>query len=192
MPKIKKGPAILLTTVLIAVAVELPAGQQTAESDFSIRKSGKQTVLYTVYRGPYDSIGKPIGQLYTLAMKNNITPRGPASLVYLNNPQNISPEHYLTEIRIPVAEDAIKHTGELGVMTDVKTLQPTDIAVMKKLPGQMDYGSLYNKFYQNIAEHGYRPTDNVIEVFTDNMMGGDYSRMKSEIMVPIVKIDSGK
>ena len=78
---------VLLSAVLvIGIAVKLFAEQSAGKPDFSIRKLEPQTVLYTVYRGPYGMIGKPIGQLYAIAAQKKIMPCGPLSIVYLNNP----------------------------------------------------------------------------------------------------------
>jgi DNA gyrase inhibitor GyrI len=187
MSKMRNVMVLLLVVMVSALTVELFAEQGSGESDFSIKKSAAQTVLYTVYRGPYEKIGKPIGELYGLAMQKKIMPRGTVSLVYLNNPQNTPQEHLLTEIRIPVGDEALQQAGTLGEMTDVKKLPATDVAVMKKQSGQTDYAAFYSRFYARIIKEGYHATDNVAEVFMDSGMGGDYSRMKSEIMVPVLK-----
>lgn len=178
---------LLLVVMVSAITVELLAEQSNGNSDFSIKKSGAQTVLYTIYRGPYENVGKPIGELYGLAMQKNIRPRGSIAMVYLNNPQNISREHVLVEIRIPVDPNALQQAGTLGPMTDIKTLKATEYAVMKKQLGQTDYAAIYRTLYGRIAKEGYHRTDNVVEVFTETGMGGDYSQMKSEIMVPVAK-----
>jgi DNA gyrase inhibitor GyrI len=186
---------ILLAVLLVAVVVELFAEQGKEEPDFSIRKSEAQTVLYTVYRGPYESVGKPIGELFTLAAQKKIIPRGSVSLVYLNNPHQTirdnPAQHCITEIRIPVNEEAMQQTGTLGQMTDVKMLRPVEVAVMKKQPGSKDYEAIFSKLYGQIAKAGYRPVDNAVETFSGNTASGDYSRMTSEILVPVVKLDSG-
>ncbi len=180
---------VLTLAVMVAiVAVELFAGQNDTGSDFIIKKSDAQTVLYTVYRGPYESIGSTIGELYGLAARKNITPAGPIALVYLNNPQNTSKEHNLVEIRIPVDPNALQQSGSLGPMTDVKTLKATEYAVMKRQFGDMDYEAFYQTLYARIAKEGYHRTDNAIEVFTEAGMGGNYSQMKTETMVPVAKI----
>ena len=187
MSKMRNMLVLLLVVIVAAVTVELFAGQDIGESVFSIKKSDTQTVLYTVYRGPYESIGKSIGELYALAIRKNIMPRGPLAMVYLNNPQNTSREHFFTEIRIPVDPNALQQAGTLGPMTDIKTLKATEYAVMKKQPGQTDYEAFYRDLYGRIAKDGYRRTDNAVEVFTSAGMGADYSQMKTDVMVPVVK-----
>jgi effector-binding domain-containing protein len=188
--------AVSLGVMLAGLAVALFAEQGTGESDVSIRKSNAQTVLYTVYRGPYETIGKPISELYALAAQKNMKICGYPSLVYLNNPyytsQNDTGQHCLTEIRIPVDEDAMQQAGTLGAMTDVKEMPSIEVAVMKKQIGQTDYKAIFRNLYEQIAKQGYRPADDVAEVFSGNAKSGDYTQMKSELIVPVRKIEQTK
>ena len=191
MRTLSKVLLVLTVSVLVAVvAVEIYAGQADAESEITIRKIESQVVLYTIYRGEYQKIGKPIGNLYGLAMKNQIWPKGSISLVYLNNPQYVSAQHCLVEIRIPIAKEALKKAGTLGEMTDVKELKAMEVAVIKKSAGQMNYSSLYNNIYKWIAQNGYRSTENACEIFAGTSGITDYSKMSSEIMVPVEKLSS--
>jgi effector-binding domain-containing protein len=168
--------------------VEIYAEQEDAKSEITIRKIEPQVVIYTIYRGEYQKIGQPIGNLYSLAMKKQIWPKGSVSLVYLNSPQYVSGEHCLVEIRIPVGKEALKKAGTFGEMTDIKELKAMEVAVIKKPAGQMNYGSLYNSLYKWIAQNGYRNTENACEIFS-GIGGADYSQMSSEIMVPVEKLD---
>ncbi len=196
MSKMRNVLVLLLVVLLAVIAIKLFAEQTAGEPDFSMQKSEAQTVLYTVYRGPYEKVVKPIGELYALAAQKKIIPRGAISLVYLNNPyytsQDNSGKHCLTEIRIPVSEEAMQQAVTLGEMTDVKKLRSIEVAVMKKQIEQKDYEAFFGKLYEQIAKKGYRPADNAIEIFKGDAMGGDYSRMKSEIMIPVVKIEQGR
>jgi effector-binding domain-containing protein len=192
MSKIRNILVSLLVMAVAVFTVELFAEANNTSSDFAIKRLEAQTVLYTVYRGPYESIGSAVGELYGLAMQKKITPRGPIALVYLNSPQNTSPEHYLVEVRIPVDANALQQAGSLGPMTDIKTLKATEYAVMKRQPGDMDYGAFYQTLYGRITKEGYHRTDNAIEVFTEVGMGGNYSQMKTETMVPVMKTDPVK
>jgi DNA gyrase inhibitor GyrI len=194
MSKARMCMAVSLGVMLAGLAVALFAEQGTGESDVSIRKSNAQTVLYTVYRGPYETIGKPISELYALAAQKNMKICGYPSLVYLNNPyytsQNDTGQHCLTEIRIPVGEDTMQQAGTLGAMTDVKEMPSIEVAVMKKQIGQTDYKAIFRNLYEQIAKQGYRPADDVAEVFSGNAKSGDYTQMKSELIVPVRKIEA--
>ena len=175
---------ICLTTVYV---VEIIAKSPSEKTGISIRKIDKQVVLYTIYRGNYNKIGLAIGNLYALAGKNQISPRGALYYVYLNNPNHISSQHWLTETRIPVSKDALKAMGTLGEMTDVKALPAIDVAVAVKPKGQADPGNIYNRLDTWILKHNYIPTDSPREVFLTNAMAGDYTQMETEIMLPIRK-----
>lgn len=110
------------------------------------------------------------------------------SCVYLNNPEYISAEHCLTEIRIPVAKEALKYAGTLGEMTDIKELRAMEVAVIIKHRMQADYAAVYKGLYNGIAKKGYRASDNAWESFLGENFSGDYAQTKSEIMVPVEKL----
>ena len=181
---------VLLSTTIITIGI--CADQSEEKSDITIRKLEPQTVLYTIYRGEYQNIGKAIGGLYALGAKNQIWPRGSLSCVYLNNPQYISGEHCLVEIRILVGQEALKLAGTLGEMTDVKAIKAMEVAVTTKTPDQRDYSSIYNSLYLWIAQNGYRTTENTCEIFASNTASMDYSKMESEIMIPVKKVAQEK
>ncbi len=181
-----KAKRICVAVLAAAViTVHVSAGANEEESKVTIQQVDKQTVLYTIYRGPYERIGKAIEGLYALAGANQARPAGGPALVYLNNPQLTSPQHLLTEIRIPVSEDALKLAGTLGEMTDVKTVPAVEMAVITRQVGQMDYALLYNRLYVWIAEHGYRAIDNPCEVFSADMKEGGRDLINPEIMIPV-------
>jgi hypothetical protein len=182
--------AAICFVVGLAIAAETSEPVAKAEkrepAKITVRKLEAQTVLYTVYRGLYEKIGRPIGELYALAGKNVIILRGAVRLVYLNNPATVSPEHYLTEIRIPVGDDARKLAGMLGAMTDVKSLRAHEVAVVQKAPGDMDYAGIYGSLHAWMVANGYRSMDDAMEVFGPGM---DFEKTSSEIMVPVVKAE---
>ncbi len=185
--------ATLLIGAVIAASIAgrlLFAGEKAEQmkaTGITVRKAEAQTVLYTIYRGPYEKIGAAIGELYATAGKNRIAPRGGVTFVYLNNPTSVAPEHFLTEIRIPVGEEAKKLAGKLGAMTDVKTLGPMEVATMEKAAGDMDYQRLLAKLYTWLAKNGYYAADNASETFSGSS-GQNPMQAKSEIAVPVEKV----
>jgi DNA gyrase inhibitor GyrI len=184
---------LLLAASLIAVSVmEISAQSADKASAVTIRKIDKQVVLYTVVRGNYGKAGMEIGMLYARAATKQITPRGAAYFVYLNNPQKTSSEHYLTEIRIPVDAEALKYAGLLGDMTDVKEVSAVEVAVALKPEGMADPSCVYHDLERWIVENGYTAEEGPIEKFLTNAQTGNYEQMKSEIMIPIVKVSSIK
>jgi len=177
-------------TSIAVVTVALRAEQATGKSEIVIRQVKPQTVLYTIYRGDYDRVGQAIGSLYAQAVKNKIWPSGALQFAYLNNPDHVSKEHWLTEIRIPVKEDALKLAGTLGEMTDVKKLPTMTMVVATKSAGQADAGPQYTNLGDWILKHGYMVDGGPCEKFLSNAKTGNYTQMKSEIMIPVKKISA--
>ena len=182
---------LLLLAVIVStttVTISIWAGQSADKSGVTIRQVKPQTVLYTIYRGDYEKVGQAIGSLYALAVQNKIWPSGAVHFAYLNNPENVSSEHWLTEIRIPVREEALKRAGTLGEMTDIKKLPAMTMAVATKPAGQADSGSVYVRLDAWIFKQGYVADDGPCEKFLTSVKTGDYARMTSEIMLPVTKI----
>jgi len=194
MRKLRKMSQSLLMVVLVLIVIigiETFAEQSTDKPDITVKDIKSQTVLYTIYRGNYEKIGDTISKLYALAIKNEIWPRGSLSCVYLNNVHYISHEHCLVEIRIPVSEDSLKHAGKLGEMTDVKTVNAMEAAVMIKPAGNTNYdyyAKVFDDIYAWIAKHNYSIADDAYEIFATDSGTTDYSQVNSEIMVPVFKI----
>ena len=188
----------VLTLLLLVIGLTLIgaaaifASTAAAKPAITIRKVEPQVVLYTIYRGSYEKTGSAIGKLFALAGHNRIQPRGPVYYVYLNNPNQVSSEHWLTEIRIPVGKDALKIAGTLGEMTDVKTLPAMEMAVAVKPQGLADPSPIYKALYIWVAKQGYMVAGSCREVFLTNAMSGNYAQMKTEIMLPVQKFAPNK
>ena len=105
--------SMLVAVFVVGIAADIYAKSATKPA-VTIRKVNEQVVLYTIYRGSYDQMGKAIGELYALAGQKGIMPRGPMTYAYLNNPKYVARQHLLTEIRIPVGKEALKSAGTLG------------------------------------------------------------------------------
>ncbi|MFH1615725.1 MAG: GyrI-like domain-containing protein [Planctomycetota bacterium] len=180
----------ILLVLLVLCAVGISATLTTEKSGISVRKTKEEVVLYTIYRGSYDKIGLVISKLYATAGRSQITPQGSVYYVYLNNPKQVSSQHWLTEVRIPVSKDALKAAGTLGEMTDIKTLPVTEVVVAIKPDGQADPSEIYNKLYDWISKEGYIISDSPREVFLTNAMSGNYAQMETEIIIPIQKFNN--
>jgi effector-binding domain-containing protein len=190
----KKVKCAIVMSVLIVVAAFClaQATDVSSKPKFEVRKVEQQTVLYTIYRGDYRNIGQAIGKLFALAGQKGIIPKGQVQYAYLNNPQYVSKEHWLTEIRIPVDKDALKLSGTLGEMTDIKVLPVTEMVVAKKPKGTADPNSIYSNMSKWIYENKYTSLDSPVEVILSGAMSGDYSQMEAEIMIPVKKIEENK
>jgi len=189
MSKSRLSLLLLLVVGLgVASAIAVSVRRDRDESKIGIRKVGKDVVLYTIHRGHYKNTGPVVGKLFALAGRKGMLPRGPITYVYLNDPKYVSSEHWLTEIRVPVGEEFLKLAGTLGEMTDVKAVPAVELAVAVKPAGQADPSAIYERLFTWIYEAGYVHIEDPMEIFLGNASGGDYAKMKSEIMVPVMKI----
>jgi effector-binding domain-containing protein len=179
--------AVVAACLALAVFGGALLAAETDEAKVTVEKRDASVVLYTIYRGSYDEIGPAIGKLFGLAAQKEIIPRGPVTLCYLNNPQETTPEHYLTEIRIPVAEGELMQTGTLGEMTDVKKLPATQVAVVEKSAGQSDPSVLHEALFKWVGDNGYEVAGGPTETFAENAQGGNYSQIKTVIALPVQK-----
>ena len=184
--------AVGTLALIVAAAGALLAAVKPQETSFEVRKTEARVVLYTIHRGSFDKVGATIQDLMTMAVPKGLIPSGPISFVYLTNMELTPKEHWLTEIRIPVGEDALKLAGALGKFTDVMKLAPIDVVVATKPEGMADPGPVYHKLYPWLSENGYVPVEGPREQFLTNAESNDYSKMKTEIMIPVMKVSGTK
>ena len=192
IPKMRFGLVVLVLSLAVAGAVI--AAKSGSDRKYSIKKQDEQVVLYTLYRGSYDQVGADVVELYQLAGQKGISPQGPLTFSYLNNPMLVDPEHWLTEMRIPVGKDALKQAGKLGEMTDVKVIRPHTVATCKKPPGvgEAEVETLWAGLVKWTASQGYTTLEGPREVFLSGQETGSYADMKTEFQIPIEKVDLGK
>ena len=176
--------AIIAAEIVCIAGICIRDTQAESKPDVTMRQVGPHAVLYTVYRGHYNRIGPVINQLYEVVDAYGIKTTGPLSTGYLNNPQAISPAHWLIEIRIPVSADAIKQAGTLGRMTDVKLLPAMKVAAAVKPEGHDDPETAIRNLYLWINQHGYRIAGGIWQtVLCDEVE--DYTQMRTEFFIPI-------
>lgn len=175
-----------------AVGRGIRAGSSPPETRVEVRKTQECTVLYTLHRGSFDKMGAVIGEAIGAAAKKGVYPRGSISLAYLNNFETTPQEHWLMEIRIPVGDDALKLAGTLGKFTDVKKLPSMEVAVARKPEGMATPEAIYRELYAWMFAHGYLPVERPAEVFLTNAQSGDYARMSTEILIPVIRVASSQ
>ncbi len=71
-------------------------------SGLAIKRIPEMTVAATVHRGPYDEVGLAYGSLMAWIAEQGLAVVGPPMESYLNDPAEVSPNDYLTEIMVPV------------------------------------------------------------------------------------------
>jgi hypothetical protein len=188
----KKKKVIFILSAIVAIEIVCIVGICTRDSkaqlgpDVAVRWIEPQAVLYTVYRGHYEGIGPAINKLYDVARVRNLTPIGPHSTGYLNNPLLVSDDHWLIEIRIPVSMDALELAGTLGEMTDVKLMPAMKVVTAVKPEGQLDPEPVIRCLYALINRRGYRIAGGMWQSVLYNNGSEDYSRMRTEFMIPVL------
>lgn len=178
----------LLAGIVIVGIAAASAAPGADKPEVSVREVPAQVVLYTLHRGPYETVGGTIGGLFGLAVQNGMFPQGAMTLVYLNNPGLVSPEHYLTEVRMPVGEAALQKAGTLGEFTDVKLLAGMEMAVVRKPKGVEDQTSLRIGLSAWMQENGHVAIDSCVEKMPSQGPVASYAEMETEIMYPIRKL----
>lgn len=177
---------LLVTAALIFAATSMISAESASDRPAcTTRRLEEQVVLYTIHRGGLDNIALVVMNLLNLASEKGIQPDGPITFAYLNDFTRASSEHWLIEIRLPVDKSALKLSGTLGKMTDVKTLSPVKMAVAVKPEGMADPRPVYERLYTWMHKQRHMPTSGPQETFLTNAESGDYSRMKTEIMVTL-------
>ncbi len=77
-------------------------GSAQDEGKVMIKTIPEHTVIAAIHKGPYTEVGPVIQRLAEYAIKNGYDIIGPVTEVYLNNPNEVSPEELLTEVQFPV------------------------------------------------------------------------------------------
>ena len=185
----RKGTLLLaaLVCLIVVIAFGSEESAKNKNSEITTRSMPEQVVLYKIVRGHYSKAGMAIGQLYSFAGMKGLQPKGGPIYVYLNNPKLVSSEHWLTEIRIPVSEKALEQAGTLGEMTDIKKVPAMEFVVAVKPEGMADPSAIYEAMTKYIYENGYTTIDAPAEITLSGASTGDYTKVKSEILMPIKK-----
>lgn len=188
----KKRKVIFLLSAIVFVEIACIAfictcgGKGQIVSDVTVRRVESQAVLYTIYRGHYEGVSTAIEELIEVADEKNLIPIGPIYTGYLNNPLLVSGDHWLIEVRIPVAMDALKFAGTLGEMTDVKLIPAMKVVSAVKPEGQLDPGPVIRGLYSLINQRGYRVAGGMWQTILYDNSSEDYSLTKTEFIIPVL------
>jgi DNA gyrase inhibitor GyrI len=177
----------ILTLLIVLVAATAGAHETSASTKVTVRTLEPQTVLYTIHRGSYWTLGEAFGRLYGLAMSKDLQPTSETMSVHLNNPQGLAPAHWLTEVRIIVPKSALRHAGTLGSLTDIKTVPEVKVAVAVKPAGVKTPEKIGRDLYAWIYQHGYASIDAPMQRVIGGSKTHNYTQMEVEMLVPVAK-----
>ena len=91
-----------INDMFVVVAVPVTGKISVTDPDIEIRNLPAVSVLSLVHKGPYESIGIAYQKLMEYANAQGIELTGPFRELYLNNPQETTPENIMTEIQAPI------------------------------------------------------------------------------------------
>jgi len=72
------------------------------EGKLGYKEIPEHSVLTATHKGPYTNVGGVIRKIAQYAAENGYDVVGPVTEVYLNDPNEVSSEELLTEVRFPV------------------------------------------------------------------------------------------
>jgi len=179
--------SVLTALICCVILVPLRAKETGSRRKVTVRDLESQTILYTIHRGSYTGFGQAFARLFGLAGSKDLRPTVNVMTVHLNNPHQVAEAHWLTEIRVPVADSALSLAGSLGPMTDVKTVPGVKVAVATKPAGAASPAAIQKKLYQWIYQNGYAPIDAPMQRVISGGQTQDYTLMEVELMIPITK-----
>ena len=85
-------------------------------------------------------------------------------------------------------KDYLDLAGTLGAFTDIKTVKTHEAVVIIRPAGVADPTALHKALIDWMDRQGYAVTGGPCERFLTGGEGGDYSKMKTEIMIPVRKM----
>ena len=89
----------------VRAPIEADAAEQGPDGQgLAIRRIPEMTVATTVHKGPYDEVGSAYQRLMAWMAEQGCELVGPPMEAYLNDPSEVSPDEYLTEVMVPVRE----------------------------------------------------------------------------------------
>jgi len=183
----------LLTTFIVIFLVincggpkkEVPAKTTTATTatiEAVIKTIEPMTVISIEKKGPYNEVGKTIGEMITWVMAKTIKPMGNPFGVYYDDPMKVIPESTRYEICMPVAPET---KGDKTIK--IKNLPAMEVASTIYIGPYGKVGPTYEKLMTWITEKGYTICGPVREHYLNNPTSVPVESLKTEIQIPIKK-----
>ncbi|SFM47032.1 MerR family transcriptional regulator [Methanolobus profundi] len=86
------------------IEVALPVSGSISTDDFEVEllTLPAATVVSVIHKGPYEEVGVAYTRLFEYINNNDLKAAGPSRSLYLNDPNEVPEEEFLTEVQIPV------------------------------------------------------------------------------------------
>lgn len=86
----------------IEVAIPVSGSISADDVDVGLTTLPAVKVVSVIHKGPYEEVGAAYTRLFEYIMENDLKASGPSRSLYLNDPNEVSEEDFLTEVQIPV------------------------------------------------------------------------------------------
>ncbi len=151
------GKEIMSDEYVSAVWEEVPDEKfaRPAQAEFGVavlRQAHEMTVVSTIHKGSYETLGRTIGMTFGWLGMNGIAPWGPPTMGFIKDPMSAEkPEDYETEILIPVMASEKKPESET---IKFKQLPARQIAVRVEQGPPDQVAKAYPELAKWIGEQG--------------------------------------
>jgi effector-binding domain-containing protein len=143
---------------------------------------GAMTVASIAKKGPYNDVGKTIGELMTWVMTKKIIPKGNPFGVYYDEPGKVPPESMRYEVCLPVSKE-IKSDNVIKV----KDLPEMEVVSTIYMGPYDKVGPTYGQLMTWVTEKGYVISGPAREIYMSNSSSTPTESLKTEIQFPIKK-----
>jgi len=163
---------------------------QAATGVPKVRHVRQATVVSTLHKGPYQSVGMSIGKVFGFVGANDLIPFGPPSMIYVKDPMSAkSPDEYETEVLLPIAPvpDVAKYQGEgigVKVMPEADLVVKVEIGPFDKVP------QAYAGLSAWAGQYGYDIVGPAGQTTFSDPMSTPPDQLVHELFFPVKKKDT--
>ena len=177
-----KKTCILWVCILLLGVTAAFAGQEEPEQQIAIKEGEPFTYAVMEFGGSFDNMEKSIGTFMGEFFKQGLTPAGPMTGVYYNDPRVVKPEELKWEVGFVVAKDTKAQPplkiGEFNCKTAAYYLY---IGPYEKM------NPAYEKIFKHVDDNGYKVVWPVYDQYLNNPMEAKPEDLRTQIIIPLEK-----
>jgi len=130
--------------------------------EVKLKKSKACKVAYIQHVGAYDKVpyGDYYDKLFRWAKQKNLRPAGPPMAIFLDKPEETTPEKCRCEVLIPIEGEA-KPEREIRI----REIPSTDVASITHRGPTKEYPKTYEKLSKWIDENSYVSAGPTMEIY---------------------------
>ena len=148
----------------------------------TVKTAGAMTVASIAKKGPYNDIGKAIGELMTWVIAKKIMPKGNPFGLFYDEPGKVPAESMRYEVCLPVSKEVVSDK-----VIKVKELPEMEVVSTIYMGPYDTVGSTYGQLMTWVTEKGYVINGPAREIYMSNPSSTPTESLKTEIQFPIKK-----